>query len=108
MLPCCPVVLACALSRRLSRALRLLDTFAFALPSLPLSTLELPSSRPHLLPGLGPRAVTTATVVVAAGCCWCDVGDGEADGDGTDVTTLESSVSVSLAGSWRFWGWEGY
>lgn len=100
LLPCGPVVLACAaLSRRLSRALRLLDTFTFALPSLPLSTLELPSSRPHLLAGRGPRADTTATVVVAAGCCWCDVGDGDAEGDGTDVIVLESSVSVSLAGS---------
>lgn len=102
LLPCAdPVVLDCAaLSRRPSRALRLLDTFTFALLSLPLSTLELPSSRPHLLPGRGPRADTTATVVDdAAGCCWCDVGEGDADGEGTDVTIRESSVSVSLAGS---------
>lgn len=78
--------LAWDVSRKLSRALKLLDTDIFALPSLAESTLELPSKRPHLLPGrnFGPDA----------GCP-----DGEGIGVGTVVTTRESSVNVSLAGS---------
>lgn len=81
--------LACELSRKLSRALKLLETAILALLSLAESTLELPSKRPHLLLALsfGPDAN-----------CPVD-GDGEADGDGMVVITRESSVSVSFAGS---------
>lgn len=81
--------LACDVSRRLSRALMLRDTAIFALPSLAESTLELPKSRPHLLPGR----------IFGATATGADDGDGEAAGDGTDATIRASSVSVSFAGS---------
>lgn len=59
------------------------------LVSLAESTLELPSRRPHLL----------ARVLRAED--GPDDGDGDGDGDGTDGdNTLESSVNVSLAGSY--------
>lgn len=57
------------------------------LVSLAESTLELPSSRPHLL-ARGPFADGGP-----------DDGDGDGDGDGTVVKMRESSVNVSLAGS---------
>lgn len=58
------------------------------LVSLAESTLELPSSRPHLL-ARGPLADGGP-----------DEGDGDGDGDGTAVVRARvSSVSVSLAGS---------
>lgn len=78
------------LSRRLSRALKLLETATLALVSLAESTLELPKRRPHLL----------ARVLRADG--GPDDGDGEGDGVGAAavvVRTRESSVSVNLAGN---------
>lgn len=76
-----------AVSRRLSLALKLLDTATFVYVSLAESTLELPKIRPHL-PAPAPRA---------------DGGpDAAGDGDGHgDVVAMirESSVSVNLAGS---------
>lgn len=78
-------------SRKLSRALRLLDTAILALLSLAESTLELPSNRPHLLPVLSFGPIV-----------WPLDGDGEGEGDGTEVTTRESSVNVNLAGSYNF------
>lgn len=65
------LALPCALSRKLSRALKLLDTATFVLVSLAESTLELPSSRPHLL-ARGPFADGGP-----------DEGDGDGEGDGT-------------------------
>ena len=81
------VVRPCALSLKLSRALRLLDTAIFVLVSLAESTLELPNKRPHLLPALG---------FVERGP---DDGEGDGDGDTTDVKARLSSVKVSFAGS---------
>lgn len=77
------------LSRRLSRALKLLETATLALVSLAESTLELPRRRPHLL----------ARVLRADG--GPDEGEGDGDGEGTAavVRMRESSVNVSLAGS---------
>lgn len=97
-MPCPPLLLevllclACAavLSRRLSRALKLLETATLALVSLAESTLELPKRRPHLL----------ARVLRADG--GPDDGDGEGDGEGAAavvVNTRESSVNVNLAGN---------
>lgn len=78
----------CALSRKLSRALKLLETATFALVSLAESTLELPNIRPHLLARV-PRADGGP-----------DDGDGDGDGDGTEEFRIrESSVRVNLAGS---------
>lgn len=76
LLGCLPV---CALSRKLSRALKLLDTATLVLVSLAESTLELPKIRFHLLPRWlradgGP-----------------DDGDGDGDGDGTYVKLRELS-----------------
>lgn len=96
LLPCPPLlleVLLClawaVLSRRLSRALKLLETATLALVSLAESTLELPRRRPHLL----------ARVLRADG--GPDEGEGDGDGEGTAavVNMRESSVNVSLAGS---------
>lgn len=96
LLPCPPLlleVLLCrawaVLSRRLSRALKLLETATLALVSLAESTLELPRRRPHLL----------ARVLRADG--GPDEGEGDGDGEGTAavVRMRESSVNVSLAGS---------
>uniref|UniRef100_A0A1A9VWU7 Uncharacterized protein n=1 Tax=Glossina austeni TaxID=7395 RepID=A0A1A9VWU7_GLOAU len=77
LLPCPPLlleVLLClawaVLSRRLSRALKLLETATLALVSLAESTLELPRRRPHLL----------ARVLRADG--GPDEGDGEGVGEG--------------------------
>lgn len=95
LLPCPPLLLElllcrpCALSRRLSLALRLLDTATFALASLAESTLELPSSLPHLL----------ARVLRADG--GPDEGDGDGEGDGISDNTLESSVNVNFAGNYN-------
>lgn len=95
-MPCPPLlleVLLClawaVLSRRLSRALKLLETATLALVSLAESTLELPRRRPHLL----------ARVLRADG--GPDEGEGDGDGEGTAavVRMRESSVNVSLAGS---------
>ena len=98
LFPCPPLLLlgllldrAWALSLKLSRALKLLETAILALLSLAESTLELPSKRPHLLPALSFDPVDS----------WPVDGDGEADGDGTDVMTRESSVNVSFAGSYE-------
>lgn len=96
LLPCPPLLVTpppwrpcAALSRKLSRALRLRETATLALASLAESTLELPSSRPHLL----------ARVLRADD--GPDDGDGDGDGDGAtgEVSARESSVKVSLAGS---------
>lgn len=93
MLPWPPLLLGllldrpCALSRKLSRALRLRDTATLVLVSLAESTLELPSRRPHLLPRV---------TLPAEGP---DEGDGDGDGDGIEATTRESSDNVSLAGN---------
>lgn len=78
----------CALSRKLSRALKLLDTAIFVLVSLAESTLELPRSRPHLL----------ARALADGGP---DEGEGDGDGDTTDVkaSVRFSSVKISFAGS---------
>lgn len=92
------------LSRRLSRALKLLETATLALVSLAESTLELPRRRPHLL----------ARVLRADG--GPEDGEGDGDGEGTapeadadaDADALAvprmraSSVSVSLAGSFLY------
>lgn len=97
MFPCPPLLLellfcrpCAALSLKLSRALKLLETAIFVLTSLAESTLELPNSLPHLL----------ARVLRADG--GPDEGDGEGDGDGTEaiVSIRESSVKVSLAGNY--------
>lgn len=67
LLPCPPLAFgafvdrARDVSRKLSRALKLLDTAILALPSLPESTLELPKMRPHLLPALNLLAGALAT-----------------------------------------------
>lgn len=98
MFPCPPLLLlfvlllerACALSLKLSRADKLRDTAIFALLSLAESTLELPNNRPHLLP---PRIFGG---IVEGGP---DEGDGDCEGDGTELIARESSVSVSLAGN---------
>lgn len=96
-MPCPPLLVApppwrpcAALSRKLSRALRLRETATLALASLAESTLELPSSRPHLL----------ARVLRADD--GPDDGDGDGDGDGAtgEVSPRESSVNVSFAGSY--------
>ncbi|KAI9589869.1 hypothetical protein GQX74_008037 [Glossina fuscipes] len=96
LLPCPPLlleVLLClawaVLSRRLSRALKLLETATLALVSLAESTLELPRRRPHLL----------ARVLRADG--GPDEGDGEGVGEGAAavVKMRESSVNVNLAGN---------
>lgn len=96
-MPCPPLLLevllcltwAAVLSRRLSRALKLLETATLALVSLAESTLELPKRRPHLL----------ARVLRADG--GPDDGDGEGDGEGAAavVNIRESSVNVNLAGN---------
>lgn len=92
-MPCPPLELEpllcrpCAVSLRLSRALRLLDTATFVLVSLAESTLELPRSLPHLL----------ARVARDEG--GPDDGDGDGDGDCAVDNALESSVRVNLAGS---------
>lgn len=91
MFPCPPLLtepLLClawpAVSRKLSRALKLLDTATLIHVSLAESTLELPKMRPHLL-ALVPRA---------------DGGPDAGDGDGQgELMIRESSVSVNLAGS---------
>lgn len=98
MLPCPPLLLDVLLwrtggampSRRLSRALKLLDTAILALVSLAESTLELPKRRPHLLA----RALRP------------DGGPDDGDGEGVDEATViavsirASSVSVNLAGNY--------
>uniref|UniRef100_A0A1B0A144 Uncharacterized protein n=1 Tax=Glossina pallidipes TaxID=7398 RepID=A0A1B0A144_GLOPL len=93
LLPCPPLlleVLLClawaVLSRRLSRALKLLETATLALVSLAESTLELPRRRPHLL----------ARVLRADG--GPDEGDGEGVGEGAAavVKMRESSVLYGL------------
>lgn len=77
-------------SRRLSRALKLLETATLALVSLAESTLELPRRRPHLL----------------ARPLRADGGPDDGDGDGVEEATVmavsirASSVSVSLAGNY--------
>lgn len=96
-MPCPPLLLevllclawAAVLSRRLSRALKLLETATLALVSLAESTLELPKRRPHLL----------ARVLRADG--GPDEGDGEGEGVGAAavVNIRESSVKVNLAGN---------
>lgn len=91
MFPCPPLppeLLLClpwpAVSRKLSRALKLLDTATFIHVSLAESTLVLPKMRPHLL-AFVPRA---------------DGGPDAGDGDGQgELMLCESSVSVNLAGS---------
>lgn len=97
MLPCPPLLLevllclawAAVLSRRLSRALKLLETATLALVSLAESTLELPKRRPHLL----------ARVLRADG--GPDEGDGDGEGVGAAAVVIirESSVNVNLAGN---------
>lgn len=102
LLPCPPLLVApppwrpcAALSRKLSRALRLRETATLALASLAESTLELPSSRPHLL----------ARVLRADD--GPDDGDGDGDGDGAtgEVSPRESSVSVNFAGNFSAGNW---
>lgn len=78
---------ACALSRKLSLALRLRDTAILVLVSLAESTLALPSSRPHLL---APRGLADGGP---------DEGEGEGDGDTIDDRARLSSVRVSFAGN---------
>lgn len=95
MFPCPPLLPGLlldrpwALSLKLSRALKLLDTAILLLVSLAESTLELPNNRPHLLP----RAF-----VVGADEGPLD-GEGLGDGEGNIARTLESSVSVNFAGN---------
>lgn len=78
-----------AVSRKLSLALKLLETATFVHVSLAESTLELPNIRPHLLAPV-PRAD-----------CGADTADGDGHGDGTGLTVRVSSVSVNLAGSFH-------
>lgn len=77
------------LSRRLSRALKLLETATLALVSLAESTLELPKRRPHLL----------ARVLRADGGPDEGEGDGVGEGAAAVVRMRESSVRVNLAGN---------
>lgn len=77
------------LSRRLSRALKLLETATLALVSLAESTLELPRRRPHLL----------ARVLRADGGPDEGEGDGVGEGAAAVVRMRESSVRVNLAGN---------
>lgn len=77
-----------AVSRKLSLALKLLDTATFVYDSLAESTLELPKMRPHLLAPV-PRADGGPDAA----------GDGDGHGDGAELMIRESSVSVNLAGS---------
>lgn len=93
-MPCPPLLLElllcrpCALSRKLSLALKLLETATFVLVSLAESTLELPNKRPHLL----------ARVLLADG--GPDDGEGDGDGEGPVVVRIrESSVNVNFAGN---------
>lgn len=87
LLVCRPV----ALSRKLSRALKLLDTATFVHVSLAESTLLLPNIRPHLLAPV-PRA--------DGGPDGQDANEGDGHGDGAELMIRESSVSVNLAGSY--------
>lgn len=88
--PLLPELLLClpwlAVSRKLSRALKLLDTATFVHGSLAESTLELPKIRPHLFAPV-PRADGGP-----------EAGDGDGIGDGAEFMIRESSVSVNLAG----------
>lgn len=92
--PLLPALLLClpwpADSRKLSRALKLLETATFVHVSLAESTLELPKMRPHLLAHV-PRA--------DGGPADAGDGDGDGHGDGAELMIRESSVSVNLAGS---------
>lgn len=95
-MPCPPLlleVLLCrawaVLSRRLSRALKLLETATLALVSLAESTPELPRRRPHLL----------ARVLRADGGPDEGEGDGVGEGAAAVVRMRESSVRVNLAGN---------
>lgn len=84
------VALPWALSRRLSLALKLLETVIFVLVSLAESTLALPNSRPHLLAARG---------LIEGGIP--DDGEGEGEGDAIDDKARLSSVRVSFAGNYQ-------